>query len=128
MVISCPSYFGAAERQALKNAADIAGINVPKIVDESTALAVQYGFFQKQPDLRVAFIDFGESKTTITIAQYTRTAAKILCHKSDRNLGARNWDYKIFEKICNEFKKQNDGKSPVETNKKCVAQILDTAE
>jgi molecular chaperone DnaK (HSP70) len=77
MVVSIPSYASNVERQALLDAVNIAGMKAPRLINESTAIALSYGFFkrsdigeEKKPR-NVAFIDFGHSKTTITIASFT---------------------------------------------------------
>lgn len=72
---------------------------------------LNYGFFRKK-DLEekkervVAFVDVGHSKTTITIASFKKGEAKILIHNSDRNLGARDFDYEVMLKIGAEFAKK----------------------
>ena len=75
VVLSVPSYLSNVERQALLDAADIAGLRCLRLINESTAIALQYGFFRKKDldakeERRVAFIDLGNSKTTITIASF----------------------------------------------------------
>ena len=75
MVLSIPAYASNAERQAFLDAADIAGIKCVRLLNESTAIAYNYGFFRKA-DLkkddprRVVFIDFGHSKLSVTFAQF----------------------------------------------------------
>lgn len=111
VVISIPSYATNAERQALLDASEIAGFKCLRIMNESTAICMQYGFFRKG-DLdenqarTVAFVDFGHSKTTVTIASFVKAKCKILCHHSDRNLGARDLDYEIMLKLGEEFNKK----------------------
>lgn len=100
-VISMPAYATNVERQALLDAADIAGLKCLRVINESTAIVLNYGFFRKKDldekkERVVAFVDFGHSKTTITIASFKRGEAKILIHHSDRNLGARDFDYEIM--------------------------------
>jgi len=98
VVISIPSYASNVERQALLDASEIAGFKCLRIINESTAICLNYGFFRKG-DLdenqarTVAFVDFGHSKTTVTIASFVKAKCKILCHHSDRNLGGRDFDF-----------------------------------
>ena len=87
------------------DAIDIAELKSIKIINESTAIALCYGFF-KRSDIgeaikprTVAFVDFGHSKTTITLARFTRHMVKIICHHSERNLGARDFDYTLMTKF-----------------------------
>jgi len=51
----------------------------------------------------VAFVDFGHSKTTITLASFVKGKTKIIIHKSDRNLGARDFDWALLDKLSDEF-------------------------
>lgn len=94
MVISVPSYASNAERQAYLDAAEIAGIKCIRLINESTAIALTYGFFRKadldpkRPRL-VAFVDFGHSKLTITYCSFVPGKTKIIMSHSNRNLGAR---------------------------------------
>lgn len=102
VVISIPSYCSNVERQALLDAAEIAGLKPLRIINESTAICMNYGFFRKgdlhETNARtVAFVDFGNSKTTVTIASFVKAKCKILCHHSDRNLGARDMDWEILQ-------------------------------
>ena len=101
IVLSIPSYASNVERQALLDAAEIAGFKCLRIINESTAIVLNYGFFRKR-DLdekkfrRVAFVDMGHSKTTITIADFKAGEANVLIHNSDRNLGGRDFDYEVM--------------------------------
>lgn len=76
------------------DAAEIAGIKCVRLINESTATALTYGFFRKadldndKPRL-VSFVDFGHSKVTVTFASFIKGKMKILATHSDRNLGAR---------------------------------------
>lgn len=94
MVISVPTYATNIERQAYLDAAEIAGIKCVRLLNESTAIALTYGFFkksefdQKRPRI-VAFVDFGHSKLTVTFCSFLPGKTKVLMTHSDRNIGAR---------------------------------------
>lgn len=111
IVITVPSYFSNAERQSVLDAAEIAGIKCLRLLNESTATALNYGFFRK-PDLSdkdpriVAFVDLGHSKCTVTIASFLKGKMKIIIHKSDRNIGARNFDYLLVDLLGEQFAKK----------------------
>jgi len=130
-VISIPSYASNTERQALLDAAEIAGLKSLRIINESTAIVLNYGFFRKK-DLEekkervVAFVDVGHSKTTITIASFKKGEAKILIHNSDRNLGARDFDYLVMQKIGAEFAKKY-GDDPTKVPR-CRMRMYEAAE
>jgi len=74
----------------------------------------------------VAFVDLGHSKTTITIAAFIKGKTKIICHKSDRNLGARDFDWEVLKLISAEFAKKF-GDNPMESPR-CVIRMLDAIE
>lgn len=110
-MISVPSYFSNVERQGILDAAEIAGLKCIRLINDSTAIALNYGFFRKAdlPDKdarNVVFVDLGHSKTTITIASFLKGKTRIVIHKSDRNLGARNMDACLVEKLGEEFAKK----------------------
>lgn len=113
------------------DACDIAGLKCLRVINESTAIAYNYGFFRKS-DLStdeervVAFVDFGHSKTTVTIAAFKKSEARIIVHKSDRNLGGRDLDYQVMIKLGEEFKKKY-GDDPRE-NVRCRLRMYETIE
>ena len=90
------------------DAAEIAGLKCLRVINESTAIVLNYGFFRKKDldekkERIVAFVDVGHSKTTITIASFKKGEAKILVTNSDRNLGGRDFDFEIAQVIGGEF-------------------------
>jgi len=111
IVLSVPTYASNAERQAYLDAAEIAGIKCIKLINESTAIALNYGFFRKN-DLdekkpkKVCFIDFGHSKSTVTFASFKPSKTTIICSHSNRNLGGRQFDYLLFNLLGGEFEKK----------------------
>lgn len=131
VILTIPSYASNVERQALYDAVEIAGLKCPRIINESTAIALNYGFFKrkdfsKEKPRAVAFVDFGHSKTTVTIARFEPEKVKIVCHHSDRNLGGRNFDYLIMDKLGDEFDRKY-GCDPREAPR-CRLRMLEAAE
>jgi len=111
VVLSVPTYFSNVERQGVLDAAEIAGLKCLRLINESTAIALNYGFFRKgdlpDKDPRyVVFVDLGHSKVTVTIASFVKGKMRIVITKSDRNLGARNMDSLLVEKLGEEFFKK----------------------
>lgn len=111
VVLSVPAYFSNVERQGILDAAEIAGLKCIRLINESTAIALNYGFFRKAdlPDKdprNVVFVDLGHSKLTVTIASFLKGKMRIIVHKSDRNIGARNMDALLVEKLGGEFAKK----------------------
>jgi heat shock protein 4 len=131
IVLSVPQYATNAERQAYLDAAEIAGIKCIRLINESTACALTYGFFRKA-DLdvtkprKVVFVDFGHSKLTCTYAEFLKGKMKILFTSSNRNLGARQIDFQLFELLSAEFEKKH-GCDPRE-NPRCRLRLLDSIE
>lgn len=98
VVLTIPSYASNTERQALVDACEIAGLKCLRVINESTAIAYNYGFFRKndlptEGERIVAFVDMGHSKTTVTIAAFKQKECRVIVHRSDRNLGGRDMDY-----------------------------------
>ena len=113
------------------DACQIAGIQCKRLINESTAIALQYGFFRRSEldplkERVVAFVDMGHSKTTVALAQFTQGKLKILGHKSDRNLGARDFDWELVKLISQEFAKKH-GEDPAK-NPRCVVRMLEACE
>ena len=131
IVISIPTYASNSERQAYLDAAEIAGLKCVRLINESTACALTYGFFRKadldeKQHRTVAFVDFGHSKVTITFAQFLRGKMKILSTHSNKNLGARQIDFQLFDLLGGEFAKKY-GCDPRE-RLRCRFRLLDSIE
>ena len=131
VVLTIPSYASNTERQSLVDACEIAGLKCLRVINESTAIAYNYGFFRKgdlptETERFVAFVDMGHSKTTVTIAAFKQKEARIIVHKSDRNLGGRDMDYQIMLKIGEEFQKKygDDPRAQV----RCRLRMYETIE
>lgn len=97
MVISVPTYTTNIERQGYLDAAEIAGIKCLRLINESSAISLTYGFFKKsefnpEKSRVVAFVDFGHSKLSVTFSSFKPGFSKVLMTHSDRNLGARQID------------------------------------
>lgn len=131
IVIAVPTYASNVERQAYLDAAEIAGINCIRLINESTAISLTYGFFRKndldaEKPRTVAFVDFGHSKLTITFAQFVKSKMKVLGTHSNRNMGARRIDFLLFDLLGGEFAKKY-GCDPRE-NVRCRLRLLDSIE
>ena len=131
IVISIPTYASNSERQAYLDAAEIAGIKCIRLINESTATALTYGFFRKM-DLdekearKVVFVDYGHSKLCCTYASFLKGKMKVLYTLSDKNMGARQIDYQLFELLAGEFAKKH-GCDP-KTSPRATLRLLDSIE
>lgn len=107
-VISVPVYATDAQRRGMLDAASICGLNVLRLMHETTATALSYGIFKTaeftDEPTNVAFIDVGHSAMQVCVVQFTKSGLKILSTGFDRNLGGRNFDEVMFDHFCEEFK------------------------
>lgn len=131
IVFTIPSYASNVERQSLYDAIEIAGLKCPRIINESTAIALNYGFFKRKDFNKVTpktvcFVDFGHCKTTVTFASFSPDKVKIVCHHSDRNLGGRDFDYVIMQKLGAEF--ENKFNCDPRESPRCVLRMLEGIE
>jgi molecular chaperone DnaK len=104
-VITVPAYFNDAQRQATKDAGQIAGLEVMRIVNEPTAAALAYGL-DKKKDETIAVYDFGGGTFDISILEVGEGVVEVKATNGDTHLGGDNLDQRIIEWIVTEFKKQ----------------------
>ena len=104
-VITVPAYFNDAQRQATKDAGQIAGLEVMRIVNEPTAAALAYGL-DKKKDETIAVYDFGGGTFDISILEVGEGVVEVKATNGDTHLGGDNLDQRIIEWIVGEFKKQ----------------------
>ena len=103
-VITVPAYFNDAQRQATKDAGQIAGLEVMRIVNEPTAAALAYGL-DKKKDETIAVYDFGGGTFDISILEVGEGVVEVKSTNGDTHLGGDNLDQRIIEWIAAEFKK-----------------------
>lgn len=108
-VISVPSYFTQAERQALLDSARIAGLNVLRLFNETTATALCYGIYKQDlpgsdmPPRNVVFVDCGYATLQVSVCAFHKGKLKMLASASDSQLGGRDIDSILAEHFCKEF-------------------------
>jgi molecular chaperone DnaK len=105
-VITVPAYFNDAQRQATKDAGQIAGLEVMRIVNEPTAAALAYGL-DKKKDETIAVYDFGGGTFDISILEVGEGVVEVKSTNGDTHLGGDNIDQRIIEWISGEFKKSD---------------------
>jgi molecular chaperone DnaK len=103
-VITVPAYFNDAQRQATKDAGQIAGLEVSRIVNEPTAAALAYGL-DKKKDETIAVYDFGGGTFDISILEVGEGVVEVKATNGDTHLGGDNLDQRVIEWITSEFKK-----------------------
>jgi molecular chaperone DnaK len=104
-VITVPAYFNDAQRQATKDAGQIAGLEVMRIVNEPTAAALAYGL-DKKKDETIAVYDFGGGTFDISILEVGEGVVEVKATNGDTHLGGDNLDQRVIEWIIGEFKRQ----------------------
>ena len=109
-VITVPAYFNDAQRQATKEAGQIAGLEVMRIVNEPTAAALAYGLDKKKNET-IAVYDFGGGTFDISILEVGEGVVEVKSTNGDTHLGGDNLDQRIIEWIIDEFK-QGGGHRP----------------
>ena len=106
-VITVPAYFNDAQRQATKEAGEIAGLNVLRIINEPTAAALAYGLDKMDKDQKVAVYDLGGGTFDVSILEIGSGVFEVLSTNGDTHLGGDNFDEKIIDWIVDEFKSQS---------------------
>ena len=103
VVITCPAYFGTAERTATKNAGKIAGLNVLEIISEPTAAAIYYGCTRKLEEKTVLVYDLGGGTFDVTVMRISADKIEVICSDGDHDLGGKNWDEALMAYLINQF-------------------------
>ncbi|KIC91845.1 molecular chaperone DnaK [Flavihumibacter sp. ZG627] len=104
-VITVPAYFNDAQRQATKEAGEIAGLNVRRIVNEPTAAALAYGMDKKGKDQKIAVFDLGGGTFDISILELGDGVFEVKSTNGDTHLGGDDFDKVIMDWLAEEFKK-----------------------
>ncbi|MGB3921958.1 MAG: molecular chaperone DnaK [Minisyncoccia bacterium] len=105
-IITVPAYFNDSQRQATKDAGQIAGLDVKRIINEPTAAALAYGFNKKKNE-KIAVFDFGGGTFDISILEVGDDVVEVKSTDGDSHLGGRDIDQKVLNYIAGEFKKES---------------------
>ena len=104
-VITVPAYFNDAQRQATKDAGEIAGLKVERIINEPTAAALAYGL-EKKKNAKIAVFDLGGGTFDISILDIGDGVFEVIASNGDGHLGGDDWDQKLIDYVADEFRKQ----------------------
>ncbi len=104
-VITVPAYFNDAQRQATKEAGEIAGLKVERIINEPTAAALAYGMDKSGKDMKIVVFDFGGGTHDVSILELGDGVFEVLSTDGDTHLGGDDVDQKIIDWLAGEFKK-----------------------
>ncbi|MAP80914.1 MAG: molecular chaperone DnaK [Aequorivita sp.] len=107
-VITVPAYFNDSQRQATKEAGEIAGLKVERIINEPTAAALAYGLDKKGTDQKVVVFDFGGGTHDVSILELGDGVFEVLSTDGDTHLGGDDVDQKIINWLADEFKAEED--------------------
>ncbi|CAM3301193.1 molecular chaperone DnaK [Rhodothermus bifroesti] len=105
-VITVPAYFNDAQRKATKEAGEIAGLKVRRILNEPTAAALAYGLDKKEKELKIAVYDLGGGTYDISILELGDGVFEVKATNGDTHLGGDNFDQRLIDYIADEFQKQ----------------------
>src|SRR3954452_22721670 len=126
-VITVPAYFNDAQRQATKDAGQIAGLEVMRIVNEPTAAALAYGL-DKKKDETIAVYDFGGGTFDISILEVGEGVIEVKSTNGDTHLGGDNIDQRIVDWLVEEFKKDEGLDLRAKGNEMALQRLRDAAE
>ncbi len=104
-VITVPAYFNDSQRQATKEAGEIAGLKVKRIINEPTAAALAYGMDKRHKDMKIAVFDLGGGTFDISILELGDGVFEVKSTNGDTHLGGDDFDKKIMDWLADEFKK-----------------------
>lgn len=106
-VITVPAYFNDSQRQATKEAGEIAGLSVRRIINEPTAAALAYGLDKSSEDKKIVVFDFGGGTQDVSILQLGDGIFEVLSTDGDTHLGGNDVDYSLMDWMVEEFKSQS---------------------
>ena len=125
-VITVPAYFSDSQRQATKEAGQIAGLNVRRIVNEPTAAALAYGVDKANKDMKIAVFDLGGGTFDISILEFGGGVFEVLSTNGDTHLGGDDFDQVIIDWLVQEFK--NDEGADLTTDPMAMQRLKEAAE
>ena len=108
-VITVPAYFNDSQRQATKEAGEIAGLTVKRIVNEPTAAALAYGLDKKNKDMKIVVFDCGGGTHDVSVLELGDGVFEVKSTDGDTHLGGDDFDHRIIEWLVQEFKDENSG-------------------
>jgi molecular chaperone DnaK len=125
-VITVPAYFNDNQRQATKDAGEIAGLQVMRIINEPTAASLAYGLDKVQKDLKIMVYDFGGGTLDVTIMEMGGGVFQVKSTSGDTQLGGTDMDNALVDYVFQEFKKQSG--LDVRNDKAAMMRIREAAE
>ena len=124
-VITVPAYFTDAQRQATKDAGEIAGLTVKRIINEPTAAALSYGLDKKKEE-KVLVFDLGGGTFDVSVLEIGDGVVEVISTSGNNHLGGENFDQKIIDWLADEFKKETG--IDLRNDKMAIQRLKDAAE
>ena len=125
-VITVPAYFSDSQRQATKEAGEIAGLKVRRIINEPTAAALAYGLDKKSSDMKIAVFDLGGGTFDISILELGDGVFEVKSTNGDTHLGGDDFDHVIIDWLANEF--QNEYNIDLRKDSRALQRLKEAAE
>ena len=126
-VITVPAYFSDSQRQATKEAGQIAGLDVKRIINEPTAAALAYGLDKKNQNMKVAVFDLGGGTFDISIMELGDGVFEVKSTNGDTHLGGDDFDQKVIDWLAQEFAAENGG-ADLKKDPMALQRLKDAAE
>lgn len=125
-VITVPAYFNNDQREATKQAGEIAGLKVRRIINEPTAAAMAYGLDKKKSDMKIVVFDCGGGTHDVSVVHLQDGVFEVLSTDGDTHLGGDDFDNKIIDWLCDEFKKDEGG--DIKKDQMALQRVREAAE
>jgi molecular chaperone DnaK len=125
-VVTVPANFDDNQRSATRDACAIAGLDVPRLVNEPTAAALAYGLDRLGQDLRIAVIDLGGGTLDVTIMEFGKGVFEVKATSGDTQLGGTDMNVRVFEQLAERFRKETG--VDLRDDRKAAARLLEAAE
>jgi molecular chaperone DnaK len=125
-VITVPAYFNDSQRQATKEAGEIAGLEVKRIINEPTAASLAYGLDKKDTDQKIVVFDFGGGTHDVSILELGDGVFEVLSTDGDTHLGGDDVDQAVIDWLAEEFKKDED--IDIKKDKMALQRLKEAAE
>ena len=125
-VVTVPAYFNDNQRQATKDAGEIAGLQVVRIINEPTAASLAYGLDKAQKDLKIMVFDFGGGTLDVTIMEMGGGVFQVKSTSGDTQLGGTDMDNALVSYVVDEFKKQSG--LDINNDKAAMMRVREAAE
>ncbi len=125
-VVTVPAYFDDNQRNATKDAARIAGLEVIRLINEPTAAALAYGLDRLAQELRIAVVDLGGGTLDVTIMEFGKGVFEVKATSGDTQLGGTDMNHAVFEYLATRF--QQESGADVRSDRVASARLLEAAE